>query len=232
MNKLGLKTGFSVLNEINHGFCGGELITIAGRPGVGKTDFVLNIAKNILLNQNKPVAIFSLEMRILQLYSKMICLHSGISERKLERGDLTKGEQIIFDKSAAIINKVKILIDDSAQLFPLDINIRSIQFKRDNPDLALIIIDYFQLINVKGIENSLPEEQFAYAAKSLKDLALNLCVPILVISMLSRGNEINYKPDLSQLGSAISLEKYSDKIILLHRPENNSKKWLFVKMSG
>ena len=154
-----------VSDEIIRRFRDGELITIAGRPGTGKTDFVLNIAKEILLNQNKPVAMFSLGTPVLQLYSKMICLHSGISETKLEKGNLTKEEQII---------------------------------------------DYFQLINVKGIKKSSPKEQFAYAAKLLKDLALNLCVTILVTSMLSRGNEIKYKPDLSQLGSAISL---NDKII-------------------
>ncbi len=213
-----------VSDEIIRRFRGGELITIAGRPGTGKTDFVLNIAKEILLNQNKPVAMFSLGTPILQLYSKMICLHSGISETKLEQGDLTKEEQLIFDKSVAKINKIKILVDDTAQLSPLDLCSRSTQFKKDNPDLALIIIDYFQLINVKGIKKSSPKEQFAYAAKLLKDLALNLCVTILVTSMLSRGNEIKYKPDLSQLGSAISLEEYSDKIILLHRPGNNSDK--------
>ncbi|RLD53757.1 MAG: hypothetical protein DRJ01_18935 [Bacteroidetes bacterium] len=166
-------------DEIIRRFRDGELITIAGRPGTGKTNFVLNIAKEILLNQNKPVAMFSLGTPILQLYSKMVCLHSGISETKLEQGDLTKEEQII---------------------------------------------DYFQLINVKGIKKSSPKEQFTYAAKLLKDLAMNLCIPVLVTSMLSRGNKIKYKPDLSQLGSATSLEKYSDKIILLHRPGNNSYK--------
>ena len=220
----GLKTGFSKLDEITGGFYGGELITIAARPGVGKTALALNIAENVALEQNKTVAIFSMEMNARQLYSRMICSYSGIDKDRFEKGDFTKEEQVVFDKSVSKIKTAKIFVDDSPRLNPLDIRIKSRQLKSKNPGLALIIIDYFQLIDVKAIEKNSRKDQLAYVARSLKNLALDLDVPVLIISMLSRGNEIQYKPQLSQLRASVSLEEYSDKIILLHHPGNNSEK--------
>jgi len=165
-----------------------------------------------------------MEMNARQLYSRMICLHSGIDKDRFEKGDFTKEEQVVFDKSVSKIKTAKIFVDDSPRLTPLDLRIKSRQLKSKNPDLALIIIDYFQLIDVKAIEKNSRKDQLAYAARSLKNFALDLDVPILVLSMLSRGNSAIFKPQLSQLNHWYLLEEYSDKIILLHRPENNSGK--------
>ncbi len=219
----GLKTGFPRLDEITNGFYGGELITIASRPGVGTTDFALEIAKNISLNENKPVAIFSMKMNARQLYSRIICSYSGIDKDRFEKGDFTKEEQVVFNESASKIKNTKIFVDDSAQLLPFDLRLRCRQIKVENPDLALIIIDYFQLIDSKeACENR--NDSLNYVANTLKNIAMDLDVPVLVTSMLSRGNEIQYKPQLSQLRSSVSLEEYSDKIILLHYPGNSSER--------
>ena len=219
----GLKTGFPRLDEITNGFYGGELITIAARPGVGKTAFALNIAENVVLEQNKPVAIFSMAMNSHQLYSRMICSYSGIDKNRFEKGDFTKEEQVIFDKSVSKIKTAKIFVDDSAQRLPCDLRLRCRQIKVESPDLALIIIDYFQLIDLKEACESC-NDSLNYVASTLKNIALDLDVPVLVTSMLSRGNEIQYKPQLSQLRASVSLEEYSDKIILLHYPGNNSER--------
>ena len=220
--KSGLKTGFSKLDEITNGFYGGELITIASRPGVGKTAFALNIAENVVLEQNKTVAIFSMEMNARQLYSKMICSYSGIDEDRFEKGDFTKEEQVVFDESASKIKNTKIFVDDSARLLPFDLRLRCRQIKVENPALALIIIDYFQLIDSNEACES-RNDSLNYVANTLKNIAMDLRVPVLITSMLSRGNEIQYKPQLSQLRSSVSLEEYSDKIIFLHYPGNNSE---------
>jgi len=219
----GLKTGLSKLDEIINGFYGGELITIAARPGVGETDFALNIAENVVFEQNKPVAIFSMKMNAYHLYSKMICSYSGIDKNKFEKQDFNNEEQIAFDKSVSKMKTAKIFVDDSAQLLPFDLRLRCRKIKVENPDLALIIIDYFQLIDSKeACENR--DNSLKYVANTLKNIAMDLDVPVLVTSMLSRRNEIQYKPQLSQLSASISLEEYSDKIIFLHYPGNNSER--------
>jgi len=218
----GIDTGFKKLNEFTTGFHEGELIIIAARPAMGKTAFVLNLAENAAIKDNRAVAIFSLEMTARQLLLRLLSSHAGVEGQKLRRGDLSQRDWTAFMQAGTVFKKAKIFIDASPQLSPLDIRAKCRRLKADNPDLGLVIIDYIQLMSAsaKGVDGR--QQEVAYISRSLKAMAMELKLPVIALSQLNRdsekGKEKGARPQLSQLRESGAIEQDADVVMLLYRP--------------
>ena len=217
----GIDTGYTKLNDMTTGFHAGELIIIAARPSVGKTAFALNLAENAAINDNKAVAIFSLEMTALQLAMRILSSHVRIDAQKLRRGDLTKQDLTLLIHASANLKKADIYIDPSSTLTPLEISARCRRLKAENPNLGLIIIDYIQLMHGSGKSTENRQQEISYISRSLKAMALDLEIPVIALSQLNResekGTEKGARPKLSQLRESGAIEQDADLVLLLFR---------------
>ena len=217
----GVDTGFAKLNDMTTGLHGGELIIIAARPSVGKTALALNLAENAAINDNKAVAIFSLEMTALQLVMRILASHVRIDAQKLRRGGLTQQDLSLLLNASAALKKADIYIDPSATLTPLEVSARCRRLKAENPNLGLVIIDYIQLMQGAGKSSENRQQEISYISRSLKALALELDLPVVALSQLNResekGNEKGARPKLSQLRESGAIEQDADLVLLLFR---------------
>ena len=217
----GIDTGFTKLNDMTTGLHAGELIIIAARPSVGKTAFALNLAENAAINDNKAVAIFSLEMTALQLVMRILASHVRIDAQKLRRGGLTQQDLSLLLNASAALKKADIYIDPSATLTPLEVSARCRRLKAENPNLGLIIIDYIQLMQGSGKSSENRQQEISYISRSLKSMALELKLPVIALSQLNResekGNEKGARPKLSQLRESGAIEQDADLVLLLFR---------------
>ncbi|MCK5852644.1 replicative DNA helicase [bacterium] len=217
----GVDTGFTKLNDMTTGLHGGELIIIAARPSVGKTALALNLAENAAINDNKAVAIFSLEMTALQLVMRILASHVRIDAQKLRRGGLTQQDLSLLLNASAALKKADIYIDPSATLTPLEVSARCRRLKAENPNLGLVIIDYIQLMQGSGKNSENRQQEISYISRSLKALALELDLPVVALSQLNResekGNEKGARPKLSQLRESGAIEQDADLVLLLFR---------------
>jgi len=226
-NLTGVDTGFTKLNELTTGFHGGELIIVAARPSVGKTAFALNLAENAAINDNKAVAVFSLEMTALQLVMRILASHVRIDAQKLRRGGLTKQDLTLLINAAAALKKADVYIDPSSSLTPLEVSARCRQLKAKNPNLGLVIIDYIQLMQGTGKSTENRQQEISYISRSLKAMALELDLPVIALSQLNResekGNEKGTRPKLSQLRESGAIEQDADLVMLLFRKYMSSQ---------
>ena len=217
----GVDTGFTKLNDMTTGLHGGELIIIAARPSVGKTALALNLAENAAINDNKAVAIFSLEMTALQLVMRFLASHVRINAQKLRRGGLTQQDLSLLLQASAALKKADIYIDPSATLTPLEVSARCRRLKAENPNLGLVIIDYIQLMQGAGKSSENRQQEISYISRSLKSMALELDLPVVALSQLNResekGTEKGARPKLSQLRESGAIEQDADLVLLLFR---------------
>jgi len=217
----GIDTGYTKLNDMTTGFHAGELVIIAARPSVGKTAFALNLAENAAINDNKAVAIFSLEMTALQLAMRILSSHVRIDAQKLRRGDLTKQDLTLLIHASANLKKADIYIDQSSTLTPLEVSSRCRRLKSENPNLGLVIIDYIQLMQGSVGRNENRQQEISYISRSLKAMALDLKIPVIALSQLNResekGSEKGARPKLSQLRESGAIEQDADLVLLLYR---------------
>jgi len=214
----GLPSGFYDLDALTQGFQKSDLVIIAGRPSMGKTAFVLNIASNILKNQNLPILFFSLEMAKEQIIYRLISMEAEVNQMKLKSGRLAESDWAKINDMIKNFSKLPLYVDDTFNLSVQDIRskIKTILFEQDK--LGLIIIDYIQLMeNSKLQENRVQE--LSQITRSLKTLAREFNIPILALSQLSRNveNRIDKKPILSDLRESGSIEQDADLVILLYR---------------
>ncbi|RLD12444.1 MAG: replicative DNA helicase [Chlamydiae bacterium] len=214
---IGLDTGFRELNELTTGFHDGELIILASQPAVGKTALALNIAENVAINENKAVAIFSLELTALELSMRILSSYVRIDAQKLRRGGLTQQDLSLLLQASAALKESSIYIDSSATLTPLEVRARCRWLKAENPNLGLIIIDYLQLMHSSASETENSEQELSQILRSLKSIALNFNVPIIVLSQLNRESENDSRPKLSQLRESGAIEQDADLVLLLYR---------------
>ncbi|NLF38712.1 replicative DNA helicase [bacterium] len=221
----GVGTGFNRLNELTTGLHGSELIIIAARPSMGKTAFALNVAEHVALEENKAVAIFSLEMSAKQLVMRLLASRGRVDGQHLRRGDLSNPDWAGLMQAASILKKANIYIDASPQLTPLEIRARCRRLKSENPNLALVVVDYIQLMDARGIGREIDsrEKEIAYISRSLKHMAIELDLPVIALSQLNREAERGRgdkpaRPQLSQLRESGAIEQDADVVILLYRP--------------
>jgi len=215
----GVATGFYDLDTCTNGLQKSDLIILAARPAMGKTSFALNIAQNVALRENVPVAIFSLEMSQGQLAQRLMSAEAEIDAQKIKTGDLTSKD---WEKLAAAGDKYyqsKIYIDDTAGVTITDLRAKCRRLAMAEKNLGLIIIDYLQLIEGTGREDRL--QQISSISRGLKILAKELDIPIIALSQLSRAVEgrTDKRPQLSDLRDSGSIEQDADIVMFIYRDE-------------
>ena len=217
---VGVGTGFSKLDEITLGFQKSDLIVIAGRPSMGKTSFAFNIAENIVQKTDLTVLIFSMEMSSEQVVRRFISSIANIDLQRLLRGKLQEEDWEGVDKALTILSKKNILVDDTPALSPTELRSRSRRVKRENKDLAMIIVDYIGLMQVHNKSDNRVAE-ISEISRSLKALAKELDVPVVALSQLNRAVESrpNKRPLLSDLRDSGAIEQDADVIAFLYRHE-------------
>ncbi len=218
----GIPTGFTDLDRITSGWQRSDLIIIAARPAMGKTAFVLSMARNIAVDFKKPVAIFSLEMANVQLVNRLIVSETELPSEKIKNGNLTSYEWEQFHTKITPLIDAPLFIDDTAGLsiFELRAKCRRLRSKHD---IGIIIIDYLQLMNASGMNPGSREQEVSMISRSLKGLAKELDVPIIALSQLNRGVESRTgdakRPQLSDLRESGAIEQDADMVLFIHRPE-------------
>jgi len=214
----GLSTGLATLDSVTRGLQKSDLIVVAARPAMGKTAFVLNLATHVAL-QGKTVAFFSLEMPREQLMHRIFCAEGQIDATRLARGELDDDEWSRLVKVADRMLKAELYFDDTSSTTVMDIRTRARRLKSEH-GLDLIAIDYLQLIQAPGrAENR--TLAVAEMTRSLKVLARELEVPIIVLSQLSRATEgrSDKRPMLSDLRESGSIEQDADIVMFLYRED-------------
>ncbi len=223
----GVETGFKELNELSGGWQKGDLIIVAGRPGMGKTAFTLALARNAAVMANKTAVFFSLEMPTNQLMMRLISSESEIEQEKIRKGTINQAELAQITSKMDKLNKVNLFFDDTPGLSIMDFRKKVRKIKRDH-GIDLICIDYLQLMTVNMVEGTGKiinnrEQQIAHISRSLKAIAKELEVPIIALAQLSRQAENRgsstkpSKPMLSDLRESGSIEQDADMVIFLYR---------------
>ncbi|NPB05086.1 MAG: replicative DNA helicase [Aquificae bacterium] len=215
----GIPSGFPDLDRLTTGFHGGELIIVAGRPGMGKSSFALSIAKHVAQKEGLPVGIFSLEMSKEQLALRLLSFLSLIPLHNLRLGKLTEDEKLVLEEALKQLAELPIYIDDSAALTTTELRIKALRMKKER-GIELLIVDYLQLL--RGVKKySSRQEEVAEISRSLKALAKELDIPIIALAQLSRQVEhrSDKRPQLADLRESGQIEQDADLIIFLHRPE-------------
>lgn len=217
----GLATGFHELDKVTSGWQNSDLIIIAARPAMGKTAFVLSMAKNMAVNYNTPIAIFSLEMSNLQLVNRLISNVCELPGDKIKSGQLTTLEWDQLMARIKYLNGAPLYIDDTASLSIFELRTKARRLVREH-DIKMIIIDYLQLMNASGMKFGSREQEVSMISRSLKQLAKELNIPIIALSQLSRQVESrsdNKRPQLSDLRESGAIEQDADIVCFIHRPE-------------
>lgn len=219
----GVPTGIRAIDEKIGGWQNSDLIILAGRPGMGKTSFVLSVARNAAIDFKKSVALFSLEMSATQLAHRLFAIESGIDSSKITKGKLNDPEWAQLMDRIGVLNTNKLIIDDTPQLSIFDLRAKCRRLKH-RYNIDLIIIDYLQLMSGnsddKGRGNR--EQEISQISRSLKALAKDLNVPVIALSQLSRQVEQrggDKRPMLSDLRESGSIEQDADQVIFIYRPE-------------
>ncbi|HFV0038640.1 TPA: replicative DNA helicase [Streptococcus agalactiae] len=216
----GLPTGFRDLDRITTGLHPDQLIILAARPAVGKTAFVLNIAQNVGTKQNRPVAIFSLEMGAESLVDRMLAAEGMVDSHSLRTGQLTDQDWNNVTIAQGALADAPIYIDDTPRIKITEIRARSRKLSQEVDDgLGLIVIDYLQLISGTRPENR--QQEVSEISRQLKILAKELKVPVIALSQLSRGVEQRQdkRPVLSDIRESGSIEQDADIVAFLYRDD-------------
>jgi replicative DNA helicase len=216
----GVPTGFTDLDRISHGLNRGNLIILAGRPGMGKTSFALNISQNVAIREGKTVGVFSLEMSQQELALRILCSEADISFSKLRGAHLSSKEWTRVFQTVRTIGDAPLFIDDSPNPSLLEVASKSRRLKAEK-GLALVVLDYLQLMQAGGkYENR--NLEIAAISRGLKQLAKELEVPVIALSQLSRAPErrgSDHRPQLSDLRESGSIEQDADMVAFVYRDE-------------
>lgn len=221
----GLESGYHDLDKITSGWQNSDLVIIAARPAMGKTAFVLSMAKNMAVNFNTPIAIFSLEMSNLQLVNRLISNVCEIEGSKIKSGDLSPMEWNQLMVRLKQLNGAPLFIDDTPSLSVLELRTKARRLVREHK-VKMIIIDYLQLMNASGMKFGSREQEVSMISRSLKQLAKELNIPIVALSQLNRSVESRgadskdgKRPQLSDLRESGAIEQDADIVCFIHRPE-------------
>jgi len=219
----GVPTGFIDLDRLLGGLQQSDLLIIAGRPGMGKTGFLLSIAKNAAQIHKKHVAIFSLEMSNEQLVQRLIAQETGIDSQRLRTGKLNDDEWPLFAQAIEALSDTKIFLDDTPAITPLQLRTKCRRLHLEY-HLDLILVDYLQLMSGES-RNENRVQEVSYISRNLKVLARELNVPVLAAAQLSRAVEqrSDKLPVLSDLRESGSLEQDADIVMFIHRPDAYEK---------
>lgn len=218
----GVPSGYVDLDRITSGWQKSDLIILAARPSMGKTALALNMARNIAVDFNKPVAFFSLEMSSVQLVTRLISSETELKSDKLKRGDLAGHEwQQLTDKVSNLV-EAKMFIDDTPALSIFELRAKCRRLKQQH-DIQMVFIDYLQLMSGGTDSKGNREQEISQISRSLKALAKELDVPVLALSQLSRAVETRpgqaKRPILSDLRESGAIEQDADLVLFIYRAE-------------
>lgn len=217
----GVPSGFKQIDKITSGWQASDLVILAARPGMGKTAYVLSMAKNITVDYQIPVAVFSLEMSSVQLITRLIVGETGIKSDKIRKGQLTDAEwKQLYTKVKGLEN-APLYIDDTPALNVFDLRAKCRRLVSQH-GVKLIIIDYLQLMTTKESGGGNREQEISTISRSLKAIAKELNVPVIALSQLSRAVETRggtKRPLLSDLRESGAIEQDADIVTFIYRPE-------------
>ncbi len=217
---MGISTGFPLMDKQLSGLQENQLIIIAGKTGMGKTSFALNIVEHVGIVVGRPVAVFSLEMSRDQLASRLLCGRAMIDSQKTRSGELSTEDFENLTEAMIPFDASNIYIDDNSNTSPTEIMAKLRRFKHQQGDLGLVVIDYLQLMTMGGKEDN-RQLEVAKMTRALKIMARELSVPVVVLSQLRRVGDKreNQPPQLSDLRESGSIEQDADVVIFLHRDD-------------
>ncbi len=224
----GISTGYIDLDNIIGGFAPSNYIVIAGRPGLGKTSFSLNLAYNIAL-KNNPVLFFTLEAEQQMIVHNILCSVAGVNTFAARKGNLTAQEAVELSRAADILEGLPIYIDNSKNITPFEIRLIARKCKKQF-NIKAIFVDYLQLISAGNtsmyntkIENR--QQEIAFISRSLKVLATELDIPVIAVAQLSRSVETRegHRPMLSDLRESGAIEQDADIVLFLYREDYYSR---------
>jgi replicative DNA helicase len=214
----GVATGFLDLDDLTTGLYPGQLVIVAGRPGMGKTAFALNVALHVATALKGSVAIFSMEMSEQEITNRILCSDAGVDSHSLRTGKIHDDEFPSLSDAASRLSSAKIWIDDSGVHTPFTIRARARRQKRAG-NLDLIIIDYLQLVTFPDKSENRVQEISAIS-RSLKAMAREMGVPVIALSQLNRSTEKeDRRPRLADLRESGSIEQDADIVMMLYREE-------------
>ena len=217
----GLETGFTKLDALTSGWQPSDLIIIAARPGMGKTAFVISMAKNMAIDFNHAVALFSLEMSSVQLITRMISSETGLTSEKLRKGNLEAHEWEQLNVKVKNLSDAPIFIDDTPSLSIFDLRAKARRLASQH-GIKIIVIDYLQLMTAGGSGGGNREQEISMISRNLKALAKELSIPVIALSQLSRAVETrggSKRPLLSDLRESGAIEQDADIVSFIFRPE-------------
>ncbi|MDD7913873.1 replicative DNA helicase [Polaribacter ponticola] len=217
----GLATGFTKLDALTSGWQPSDLVIIAARPGMGKTAFVISMAKNMAIDFNHGVAVFSLEMSSVQLITRMISSETGLTSEKLRKGNLEPHEWEQLNVKVKRLSDAPIFIDDTPSLSVFDLRAKARRLVSQH-NVRIIVIDYLQLMTAGGKAGGNREQEISMISRNLKALAKELEVPVIALSQLSRAVETrggSKRPLLSDLRESGAIEQDADIVSFIFRPE-------------
>ncbi len=218
---IGVPSGFTDIDRYTAGWQASDLIIIAARPSMGKTAFVLSISRNIAVDHNIPIAVFSLEMNSLQLVRRLISSESELDGDKIRRGSLKDYEWTQLESKIENLSKAPLFIDDTPAISIFELRAKCRRLVRTH-GIKAIVIDYLQLmtagIDLKGNR----EQEVSIISRSLKAIAKELNIPVIALSQLNRSVETrggDKRPQLSDLRESGAIEQDADMVFFIHRPE-------------
>ncbi len=216
----GVPSGFTALDRITSGWQKTDLIIVAARPSMGKTAFVLSMARNMAVDHNRTVAIFSLEMSSLQLVNRLISSETELGNDKLKTGRLENYEWEHLNRKISNLEKAPIFIDDTPALSIFEFRAKCRRLKMQH-DVQVVIVDYLQLMTAGSDNRGSREQEVSSISRSLKAIAKELNIPILALSQLNRSVESREgkRPQLSDLRESGAIEQDADIVTFIHRPE-------------
>lgn len=215
---IGVPSGLVDLDEMTSGFQDGDLVIIAGRPGMGKTALALSMIRNASLDAKVGVGMFSLEMANHQLAMRLLCAEARVDSHYVRTGKLPSKLWRNLSVSAGSLEDAPIYLDDTPALSVLELRAKARRLKAEH-NISMIVVDYLQLMQgPKGVESR--QQEISVISRSLKALAKELNIPVIALSQLSRAVEqrADRKPQLSDLRESGAIEQDADVVIFLYRP--------------
>lgn len=217
----GVPSGFTSLDKITQGWQNSDMVVVAARPAMGKTAFILSMARNMTVNFNIPVLIFSLEMSAVQLVNRLIVSESQLPSEKIRTGKLEDHEWAQLDAKIKNLQNAPLYIDDTAAISLFELRSKCIRLKMQH-NIGMVMIDYLQLMSGPPEVRGNREQEVSTISRGIKQLAKELNVPIIALSQLSRSTVSrggDMRPQLNDLRDSGAIEQDADIVCFIHRPE-------------
>jgi replicative DNA helicase len=216
----GVPSGFTALDRITSGWQKTDLVIIAARPSMGKTAFVLSMARNMSVEHKVPVAVFSLEMSSIQLVNRIISAETELGSEKIKTGRLQGWEWDLLHSKLSVLDDAPLFIDDTPALSVFELRAKCRRLKMQH-NIGVVIVDYLQLMTAGSDNKGSREQEVSMISRSLKAIAKELDIPVLALSQLNRSVESREgkRPQLSDLRESGAIEQDADLVLFIHRPE-------------